>query len=96
MYWRYIAQSIDGLLATVEGLSAAQLNWHPPAADANSLYALATHTMGKSSRSSSILCAACPSSEAARPSSRLSVRTRWHSTIDGRSFASACTTPSPH
>jgi hypothetical protein len=46
IYWRYIAQSIDGLLATVEGLSAAQLNWHPPAADANSLYALARHTVG--------------------------------------------------
>jgi hypothetical protein len=45
-YWRYIAQSIDDLLALMDGLDAAQLNWRPPAPDANSLYALATHTMG--------------------------------------------------
>ena len=46
MYWRYISESIADLLATLEGLDARQLNWHPPAPGANSLYALASHAMG--------------------------------------------------
>jgi hypothetical protein len=46
LYWRKIAGSLDRLLDTLDGLDEAQLNWRPPAPNANSLYALATHTMG--------------------------------------------------
>jgi len=44
--WRYIASSLDRLVACLEGLSETQLNWRPPAPDTNSLYALAIHTLG--------------------------------------------------
>ena len=46
LYWRKIAGSLDRLLATLDGLDEEQLNWRPPAPNANSLYALATHTLG--------------------------------------------------
>ncbi len=46
LYWRKIASSLDRLLDTLDGLDEAQVNWRPPAPNANSLYALATHTMG--------------------------------------------------
>jgi uncharacterized damage-inducible protein DinB len=45
LFWRYISSSIEQLLATLEGLSAQEINWSP-IANANSLYVLATHTMG--------------------------------------------------
>jgi uncharacterized damage-inducible protein DinB len=45
LFWRYITSSIDQLLATLEGLDAREINWSP-IANANSLYVLATHTMG--------------------------------------------------
>ena len=46
LYWRKIAGSLERLLDTLDGLDEGQLNWRPPAPNANSLYALATHTMG--------------------------------------------------
>ncbi len=46
VFWRYIASSLDRLIACLDGLDAAQLNWRPPATGANSLYALAAHTLG--------------------------------------------------
>jgi hypothetical protein len=45
LFWRYITSSIDQLLATMEGLRADEINWSP-IGDANSLYVLATHTLG--------------------------------------------------
>lgn len=45
LFWRYITSSIDQLFATMEGLSAAEINWSP-IGNANSLFVLATHTMG--------------------------------------------------
>jgi uncharacterized damage-inducible protein DinB len=45
LFWRYITSSIDQLLATLEGLDARELNWSP-IPNANSLYVMATHTMG--------------------------------------------------
>jgi uncharacterized damage-inducible protein DinB len=45
LFWRYITSSIDQLLATLDGLTADEINWSP-IGDANSLYVLATHTMG--------------------------------------------------
>ncbi|HXM58127.1 MAG TPA: DinB family protein [Candidatus Dormibacteraeota bacterium] len=46
MYWRAIGSSVDRLLACLAGLSPDELDWRPPADDANSLAALAVHTMG--------------------------------------------------
>ncbi len=43
--WNSVAQRLDGLVALVAGRDAAELNWRPPAPDANSLYVLATHTI---------------------------------------------------
>ena len=45
LFWRYITSSIDQLLATLEGVDAQEINWSP-IGNANSLYVLATHTMG--------------------------------------------------
>ena len=46
VFWRYIASSLDRLVAHLDGLSADDLDWRPPAPGANSLYVLATHTLG--------------------------------------------------
>ncbi len=46
IFWRYIASSLDRLVACLDGLDAEGLNWRPSASDANSLYALTTHTLG--------------------------------------------------
>jgi hypothetical protein len=45
LFWRYITSSIDQLFGTMKGLSAAEINCSP-VGNANSLYVLATHTMG--------------------------------------------------
>jgi DinB superfamily len=46
VFCHYILSSLDRLLHCLDGLSEHQLNWHPPAPNANSLYALAVHTLG--------------------------------------------------
>src|SRR5690349_13403642 len=46
LFWRYIASSLDRLVAIVDGMSAEELDWRPLASGANSLYALAMHTLG--------------------------------------------------
>jgi hypothetical protein len=46
IFWRYIASSLDRLVACLDGLDADGLNWRPAATEANSLYALTTHTLG--------------------------------------------------
>ena len=45
IFWRFIASSVDSLVESLDGLQADDLNWSPIEA-ANSLYVLATHTMG--------------------------------------------------
>jgi uncharacterized damage-inducible protein DinB len=45
LFWRYITSSIDQLFGSMEGLSAQEIN-RSPIPSANSLYVLATHTMG--------------------------------------------------
>ncbi len=45
LYWHKIRNSVDELVACLEGLDSDALNWKP-LDDANSLYVLATHTMG--------------------------------------------------
>jgi uncharacterized damage-inducible protein DinB len=43
---RQIRSILDRVCACLEGLSEAQLNWRPPVDGANSLYVIATHTLG--------------------------------------------------
>ena len=45
LYWHKIRNTVDELVACLEGLDSDSLNWRP-LDDANSLYVLATHTMG--------------------------------------------------
>ena len=45
IYWRRISDTVDELVACLKGLDGELLNWSP-LDDANSLYVLATHTMG--------------------------------------------------
>jgi hypothetical protein len=45
LFWRYITSSIDQLISTLDGLSEQEINWSP-VANANSLFVLATHTLG--------------------------------------------------
>lgn len=44
--WRAIRETVDRLLATLDGLSGEQINWRPAAPEANPLSILAIHTMG--------------------------------------------------
>ena len=46
IYARYILNSPDRLMACLEGMDVARINWRPPAPDTNSVYALAMHTLG--------------------------------------------------
>jgi uncharacterized damage-inducible protein DinB len=46
LFWRYIASTIDQLIAVAEELDGDGLNWTPPATGANSVCALATHVLG--------------------------------------------------
>jgi hypothetical protein len=45
LYWDKIRNSVDELVECLEGLDDDSLDWRP-LEDANSLYVLATHTMG--------------------------------------------------
>lgn len=44
-FWGFIVDSVGGILACLDGLAEEDLNWRP-LENANSLYVLATHTMG--------------------------------------------------
>ncbi len=44
-YCRYILGSLDRLVGCLSDLDERGLNWRPPAENANSLYALAIHTL---------------------------------------------------
>jgi hypothetical protein len=46
LFCRYILSSLDRLMTCLDGLDERQMNWRPPADNANSVYALATHTLG--------------------------------------------------
>ena len=45
LYWDKTRNTVDELVACLDGLDSDSLNWKP-LDDANSLYVLATHTMG--------------------------------------------------
>lgn len=46
VFGTYLCQSIDRLLACLDGLDATASRWRPPAPEANSLHTLALHTLG--------------------------------------------------
>lgn len=81
-FWRYIASSIDRLVALVEAIAADGLAWCPPAPGANSIHALAIHTMGNAEEN--ILQTLCGvpvgrerDAEFAQDGSAAGVRARW-------------------
>lgn len=45
-YSRWIRSLLKRVLAALEGLSEAQMNWRPPIEGANSVYVIAAHTVG--------------------------------------------------
>jgi uncharacterized damage-inducible protein DinB len=45
LFWHYISSSIDQIFSTMDELSTEEINWLP-LPHANSLYVLATHTLG--------------------------------------------------
>ena len=45
IYWHKISGTVDEIVACLEGVGSDDLDWSP-LDDANSLYVLATHTMG--------------------------------------------------
>ena len=56
LFWGKIRNSVDGLVGCLERLDGDSLNWRP-LDDANSLYVLATHTMGNLRRNLlNVLC----------------------------------------
>jgi hypothetical protein len=83
-FQRFIFGTIDHLVQSLEGLSEAQLNWRPPAADTNSLYAIATHVLGNTEEN--VLQTVCgqpvrrfrAEELASRGSTWEPVRDRWH------------------
>ncbi len=46
VYNAELRRQLDKLCDALDGLSAKQLNWRPPAPDTNSVYVIATHTLG--------------------------------------------------
>lgn len=46
MFVDAIFRSVDRMTTTMDGLTAAEINWRPPADGANSLYVLAAHLIG--------------------------------------------------
>jgi uncharacterized damage-inducible protein DinB len=46
VYTHQIQSLLERVLACLEGLSEAQLNWRPPIEGANSAYVIAAHTVG--------------------------------------------------
>lgn len=46
LYNTQLQHLLDWLCSAIEGLSEEQLNWRPPAPEANSVYVIATHIMG--------------------------------------------------
>lgn len=45
IYLGFISRSLERIVATLDGLDEAALAWRPPAEDANSLLAIATHAL---------------------------------------------------
>ena len=82
-FWRYIVGSVEHILACMDGLAADDLNWQP-LENANSLYVLATHTMGNVEKNLlDVLCGQPVERQReaefmARGSSVEPIQRRWH------------------
>jgi len=46
VYTEELKHLLDRLVQSLEGLTGEQLNWRPPAPETNSIFVIATHTMG--------------------------------------------------
>ncbi len=46
LYSTELQRVLDRVCRCLEGLSEAELNWHPPASDTNSLHVIASHILG--------------------------------------------------
>ena len=44
-FWQYISGTLDRFMEVVVDCSVTELNWRPPAPEANSIYVLAVHTL---------------------------------------------------
>ena len=49
LYWRELRWILDQFGVSLQGLTPAQLNWHPPTGAANSAYAIVSHVVGSTS-----------------------------------------------
>ncbi len=84
LFWRYITSSIDQLIATLDGLNVQEINW-APIPNANSLYVLATHTLGTTAENLlEVLCGQPVHRQrdaefAAQGNSAESLQARWQS-----------------
>ena len=45
-FWFYIEGATDRIVGALDGLEADELNWRPAGPETNSLFVLATHTLG--------------------------------------------------
>lgn len=98
LFWRYITSSLDRLVACLDGLDEAGLNWQPPAPGANSLSALATHTLGNAEENIIETLAGQPVGRdreaefAARAATADEITGRWHD-LRGRLEAALAALP---
>jgi len=46
LYLQELRRQLDKLCGAIDGLNAEQLNWKPPVEESNSIYVIATHTLG--------------------------------------------------
>jgi hypothetical protein len=97
-FHRFIANSLDRLVTLVGEHDEAGLNRRPPAPDANSLYALATHTLGNAEEN--ILQTLCGrpvarqrEAEFAARGDSAAVAERWRALRDELTEAMAALTP---
>jgi 3-hydroxyisobutyrate dehydrogenase-like beta-hydroxyacid dehydrogenase len=80
-FQRFIFSTIDDLVGSLEGLSEAQLNWRPAAADTNSLYAIVTHVLGNAEEN--ILMTVCGQTVSRSRAAELAARgTSWEPVRD--------------
>lgn len=82
-YCRFIRSSLDRLVGCLAGLDQQQVNWRPLAPQANSLYAIVTHTLGNAEENLLYTLRGQPSQRdregefAASAASSLPIETRW-------------------
>lgn len=88
-FQHFIFNTIDSIVAVLDGVSAEELNWRPIAPATNSLDAIATHVLGNARRTCSGRFAASRTAVTMPPSSRPRRPPPTPSARDGSSLASA-------